>query len=199
MEWEDWLQEPLLWSTPEDSGVPRCRIITNFVKEGLIPLFKSRGYLFKCDAKTLCSRIATLLYNNQERSSLESDWSFGQENTDHLPEEKDHYYHIMNHSVWDRFWSKWIYWDDISPNTFRGEDRRRDIEEYCWTQLDLEGSPQTRKILDMLGIYEDTGGIDGGNHWHGQSWKSNKDHQKTVDDVYLKEAIESGQFGGYRR
>jgi hypothetical protein len=126
-------------------------------------------------------------------NSLESDWSFEIENTDYIPEEKDHYYHIMNHSVWDRLWRKWEFWEDIREDTFRGLDRRRDIEEYCWTQINLEASPQTRKIMDMLGIYEDGSSNENG------AYRSNKDHIKTMDDIYLREAIESGQYGGYRR
>jgi hypothetical protein len=194
MEWEEWLEEEITWPRHSEAGLARWRVISTFVKDGLIPLFKSRGYVFYCDTKALCSRIATGLYNNQNLSSLDSDWAFEYENIDYISEEKGHYYHIMNHGVWERFWQKWEFWEDVQEESFRGLDRRRDIEDYCWTQVNLDGSPQTRKMMELLGIHEDT-------ILYGDSVNTNKnkDHLRTMDDIYLKESIESGQYGGYRR
>jgi hypothetical protein len=196
MEWEDWLKETVYsgrGQTEEDEVTyySRARMIRLFVKEGLTPLFESHGYVFKRPPQTLCSRIATGLYENEGKHMLDSDWSIGLENTDYLPEEKDHYYTVLDRAVWDRFWSSWAHWDDVSEHNWRGLDRRADIEEYCWTQLDLDRSPQTKRILFILGIDEEAlTAAEGGR---------NKHHQKGSDDVYIKEATESGQFGGYRK
>jgi hypothetical protein len=185
MEWEDWLEEPIYW---DESGkdVLRWKIISDFVKYGLVPFLKIHGYIFKSSQRDLCSRIASGLYANRGKHIFESDWSFCHENIEHMAEEKDHYDHIVNQDEWDKLWDLWRHWDDIGEDSFRGIDRRFDIQEYCWTQLDLECSPQTRRILEMVGIYENG------------AW-GNKDHSRKMDDPYLKEANESGQYDGYRR
>lgn len=191
MDWDDWLNEPLRWDVNKE--LPRYRIIYRFVNDGLIPLFNSRGYRFKRDSQTICSRIATGLFNNQGKHYLDSDWEFGQENTDYIPEEKEHYHFILSSEHWEYFWNSWGNWDDVAKDFYRGLDRRMDIEEYCWTQLELDKSEQTKRILDMLGIDEDVlnDSPKGG--------KGNKGHHSKTDDIYLKEAVESGQYGGYRR
>lgn len=190
MDWESWLQETVYVGTNKGTQCTRARMIRLFVKEGLIPILEAHGYVFKRSAATLCSRLATGLYENEGKHMLDSEWLIGLENTDYLPEEKEHYYTVLDRGVWDRFWATWSHWDDVSENNWRGLDRRADIEEYCWTQLDLERSPQTKRILFILGIDEDAIAAEEGRHKH---------HQKGSDDVYIKEATESGQFGGYRK
>ena len=188
MDWEDWLNEPLAWDINKE--LPRWKIIRHFVNDGLIPFFNSRGYVFKRDSRTICSRIATGLFNNTGKHYLDSDWSFGLDNTDYIPEEKDHYYFILNSDHWEDFWRIWGHWDDVAKDFYRGIDRRMDIEEYCWYQLELDKSPQTKRILDILGIDEDV---------LTENAKENRDHHSKTDDIYLKEAAESGQYGGYRK
>ncbi len=191
MDWNDWLNQPLRWDVNKE--LERYKVIYRFVKDGLTPFFNSRGYIFKRDLQTICSRIATGLFNNEGKHYLDSDWAFGEENTDYIPEEKEHYHFIFSSDDWDDFWRIWGKWDDVANDFYRGLDRRMDIEEYCWTQLDLDKSEQTKKILDMLGIDEDV------LNDYPKSGKGNKDHQSRTDDIYLKEAMESGQYGGYRK
>jgi hypothetical protein len=193
MDWERWLQETVYIGTGPETECWRARMIRLFVKDGLIPLFESHGYVFKRPPATLCSRIATGLYENEGKHMLDSDWRIGLENTDHLPEERDHYNTVLDRTIWDKFWSTWSHWEDVSEHSWRGLDRRADIEDYCWTQLDLERSPQTKRILFILGIDEDAIAAEEARG------SRNKHHQKGSDDVYIKEASESGQFGGYRK
>lgn len=124
---------------------------------------------------------------------LDSEWDIGLENTDYLPEERDHYYTVMDRAIWDNFWTGWSHWEDVSEHNWRGLDRRADIEDYCWTQLDLDRSSQTKRILFILGIDEEAITAEEGRAGR------NKHRSKGSDDVYIKEATDSGQFGGYRK
>ena len=70
--------------------------------------------------------------------------------------------------------------EDVSDDSFRGRDRRIDIEEYIWRQLDLDNSYQSEILY--AGDDEDyEPEID--------------DHSKKVD-VYL---LEANGWGGLRR
>jgi hypothetical protein len=91
-------------------------------------------------------------------------------------DDKEHYYHVLSQEKWDRLWDTWAVWGDL--NNFRGEDRRIDIQEHCWSQLDLDESPQTR-VVDELLAYPEDGII-------------------SKEDVYLREASESNEWGGFR-
>lgn len=184
--WYDWLTELTDWSGGV-SQLRRHRAIKIFVKEGLIPLLQSNGYRLACTAQDLCSNIATGLYENQGKAYLESNWNIGHKNTDFLPEEKIHYYDVLNPDIWEDFWGYWGKWSDFDADSERGLDRRYDIQDYMWSQLNLEGSPQTKTILYMLGI-DDSG-----------SNTAAPMINTKAEDVYLYEAAESGQYGGYRK
>jgi hypothetical protein len=180
--WNAWLNETVGW---RNEYVPRRVAIHHFVKYGLIPFVNSKGYTFACSLSALQSRIATGFYNNQGLSCSESDWRIAVANNDYLEQDVDHYWHIMHSDVWARFWKTWGVWADVSEDSWRGSDRRIDIECFVWTQLNLERSVQTRVVNELVGIYED--------------YSEERGHHHAREDVYLREAADSGEWGGYRR
>ncbi len=116
-----------------------------------------------------------------------SDWRFGELMTEWAEEDLWHWQHVISEQEWDGFWSDWGSWVDVNPDiSWRGQDRRDDIQAYCWTQIDLEHSAQTQIVNEMMGYWEADEPPSGG-------------QQNRHDDVYLKESAESGQWGGYRR
>jgi hypothetical protein len=180
--WKSWLNEAVAWG---NEYVPRHVAIHRFVKDGLTPFVNSKGYSFACTPLVLQSRIATGLYNNMGVSCSESDWRIAVANNDYLEGDVDHFWHMMDSDAWEGFWEAWGRWTDVSEDSWRGPDRRIDIEQYVWTQISIEGSAQTRVVNSLAGIYEDYS-EDRGNH-----------HAR--EDVYLREAADSGEWGGYRR
>ena len=85
--------------------------------------------------------------------------------------------------AWEVFWGTWGGWTDVHVDSWRGGDRRIDIAHYMWTQINLEGSPQTRVVNESMGWYEEYG----------------DDIAASREDVYLREAADSGEWGGYRK
>jgi hypothetical protein len=61
----------------------------------------------------------------------------------------------MSWEIWEEFWALWGVWGDFRPEEFRGQDRRLDIQEFVWGQVDLENSPQTDVLLELMGAAED--------------------------------------------
>lgn len=179
--WNDWLHETVSWGM---KLMPRYKAIRHFVTNGLIPFIQSKGYTVACSPQALQSRIATGLYNNRSKSCVESDWRIARVNTEFLEYDEAHFWHVFDSAAWERFWGgTWGDWTDVHTDSWRGEDRRIDIAHYIWTQISLEGSPQTRVVNEMMGWYEE----------HGDDVAASR------EDVYLREAADSGEWGGYRK
>jgi hypothetical protein len=181
MTWNEWLSETVCWDA--DEYITRQTAIYRLCKYGLIPFFEANGYVISIKLETLCSRIATGLYNNQYVNTLDSNWTFGPiENTveaDSL-EHLAHYNHVMPVEEWEHFWAIWGVWPDVCNKTNYGWDRQNDIRDYMWTQLSLEESPQTQVVNELLCI--DEGGA----------------VEQDRRDAYIRDISESNEWGGRR-
>lgn len=178
--WKEWLYETVSWGM---DCMPRYKAIHHFVVKGLMPFIQSNGYVLACSPRALQSRIATGLYNNRGKSCVESNWRIALENTDYVEHDEGQYWHVLSPEKWEAFWGRWGGWTDVHRDGWRGEDRRVDIAHYVWTQINLEASPQTRVVNESMGWYEEYGEDAGGGR----------------EDVYLREAADSGEWGGYRK
>jgi hypothetical protein len=189
----DWLVEKVYWNS-SDRQVSRAKAISFFVKEGLYPFINSYGYSWGCTLRDLENKVATGLYNNIGRHYLESKWDFESYNTAFTDEDVWHYDSVISTDAWREFWSQWALWCDVDPTTERGVDRQNDIERFCWTQLNLDKSPQTNILMEYIrnGEYEDMMGGGGGDTYFGRA-------AVKKEDTYLKEAAESNQWYGWRR
>jgi hypothetical protein len=181
--WYSWLYETVTWNEVET--MPRYMAIRAFVRDGLLPLVKRCGYRLHGSEQGLVNRIATGLYNNRLASYTESDWSFGIQNHDMTDEDRDHFNHVLDSDLWSDFWSVWGCWDDVHETSWRGQDRRLDIQDYIWTQVDVENSSATDFVNEMFGIGEE---VD----------SSQKTQRRAQDDTYVRESADAG-YDGYRR
>ena len=179
MHWNDWLNAFV--NTPYGS-ISRKSMLTLFVKDGLYPFMTAQGYTWASDVNGVKSALATGMFLNQSKPYLSSDWSrVDVLNTDHMPEDKDHYDHVMDRELWWQFWQMWGHWDDVIDDSLH---MRYQIEAFVWTQLDIGGSAQTATV-NLL--FEEEGQQEEG------------DNHRRHDDVYIREAAESNEWGGYRR
>jgi hypothetical protein len=185
--WSDWLNEWIEW---DGVHIRRHAAIRRFVWNGLVPFVESKGYAWACRPTDLQSRIATGLYKNQHVATTGSDWEFARENKNYIEHDTDHFWHVMNAEVWEAFWDRWGRWTDVDDDSWRGPDRRMDIQHYVWTQISLERSSQTQVVNELAGL----SGDDRGEDWHTQQMVA-----AAREDVYLREAMESGEWGGYRK
>jgi hypothetical protein len=181
--WYSWLYETVTWN--EQETMPRWRAIQTFVRRGLIPLVKRGGYDLHGSEQDLMNRIATGLFNNRLLSYTESDWRFGIQNNDMTDEDRDHFNFVLDSDVWANFWSAWGCWDDVHETSWRGQDRRLDIQDYIWTQVDVENSQATEFINEIFGISDDDDSVP-------------RAQRRAQDDTYLRETVDAG-YDGYRR
>lgn len=181
MKWNDWLEEYV--STPY-GDIARKTMLHMFVKEGLKPFVERHGYRWAKGVNEIQSALATGLYLNRARPHVASDWSGIPSYTEAaLHEDADQFTMLFTWTTWEPFWANWGHWDDVSADTNYGRDRRMDIENFVWSQLDLANSAQTRVVDEFL---EDENQDDG-------------ERRRRLDDAYLRESAESGEWGGYRR
>jgi hypothetical protein len=152
----EWLEEMVWWG--ENEYVPRYMAIGKFVSEGLWPFIINNGYVLRTHVKAFAKNIAKVLYANRGKSCLSSKLHIiDPENTS--TEHFWHFHHILSEDKWELFWNEWAVWDDVID--FRGLDRRIDIQHVCWSQLDLDESPQTRVVYELMGEGEETQNIPG--------------------------------------
>ena len=178
-EWNQWLNEVVTWNVLED--LPRRKAILRFCKYGLIPFIESHGYAIKISLHLLCSRIATGLYENKGKSSIDSNWNFTKFHEE-IPEYKYHFYDTIDTYRWNSFWASWGKWCDVEQDKLYAADRRYDIQEFIWTQISQEESYQTKIVNEFL-------------HSDDEQHASEYDNK----DAYLKDLVESNEWGGIRK
>lgn len=180
---QHWLHTMIDWD-----GMPTERwvIINHFVKYALLPTITAAGYTIQVPLATLKSRLATGLWLHQSCSHLESDWSqLRQYNNNEYMDHLWNWGHVMDNDAWDQFWSRWGNWEDVNPElSSRAADRRADIQDFIWSQIDLSLSAQTKSVEDFIDYYPVESSGQGG---------------AGTTDTYLREAAESNQYEGRRR
>jgi len=172
-----WLHEPVIFG---QSHVKRGALLKSFLNDGLVPFMNDMGYVIGTPVPRLYNDIVTGLYENQKKSALESVWSTDYYCRDWTVEDRAHYYHTVAPDLWEKFWNNWKWIEDFSEFSYRGPDRRMDVEEYVWRQLDLDNSYQSEVLY---GTEEDA------------DEQEIEDNSKKVD-VYL---VEASGWGGMRR
>jgi len=141
-----WLREIVCWDQCE--YIPRHVAISRFVKNGLYPFILSNGYVFCEGPEGLKARLAHMLYTNRGKSFIECCTPY----VDHDEDHKAHYDYVFS-DKWDDFWKGWALWKDLDD--WRGQDRQFDIQEFCWSHLNLDESSQTQVVEELLGNVND--------------------------------------------
>lgn len=184
-DWKQWLEEELDCGT---DTIPRHQILRRFVSNGLLPFLRRHGYEVICSEKELRSEIASGLFKNRNARPLNGYWTFlPKRNEEYLDEDLNQYYFVLSPKKWDIFWSSWDFWPDICDEEL-GWARREEIQKYIWEQIDIERSIQTTTVTEYV-----QGGEEAEDVEYGRRLRNPK------EDVYLKEASESNEWGGYRR
>jgi len=106
------------------------------------------GYSLQLNVNEMSTGIASLLFYNRGHT-LVTPCVLNTRN-DYSVEHKQHYNHIIDSSRWRTLWDAWSFWEDVSPDYGHGFYRRLDIEEYCWSQIDLNTSKHTRIVEEFI-------------------------------------------------
>ena len=148
MKSEDWLNQ-MIWCGFSDY-VPRRVIISQFTKYGLIPFLTSHGYSLQIDTKEFSCKIASLLFHNRGHMLITPIKAILNGQDDYSVEHKQHYNHVLDPAQWSTLWEAWSFWEDVSLESGCGFYRRIDVQEYCWSQIDLASSKQTRVVEEYI-------------------------------------------------
>jgi len=174
---EDWLHSYVDFGQEQ---MKRGQLFKYFLEEGIVPFINSMGYTIGTPTNVLYGGMVSGLYENRGKSTMESVW-----NRDHFCEawnddDRLHYYHVIDPDTWDKFWKTWNFMEDFSDISYHGQDRRMDIEQFIWRQLDLENSYQTEILYGEMTEEDET----------------EHDESSKKVDVYL---LEAAGWGGLRR
>ena len=138
--WSRWCDADVAYDVIHEA--PRKVLIMNLVKNGIVPLFKNKGYVFSCDTRRIAECVARYIYFGKV-----SHEAF---NWDYRAEDYYHYYHVLDDDTWDEFWDVNGKWADVEDVTVR-----EGIRSCVWTLLDLYKSPVTEEVDDMLGLNDE--------------------------------------------
>ena len=147
MSLEDWLHSHVEW---RGGYIKRGQLFKDFLHDGLLPFIDSMGYVVGTAPKFLYGYIVAGLYENSEKTTMESKWNTTYFTKDWIREDRIHYSDAIDSDTWDSFWSSWNDIEEFSEYSFRGYDRRIDIEWLVWRQLDLQNSYQTDVLYDRM-------------------------------------------------
>ena len=194
----DWIDRRVDW---DGETIPRSKAIRRFVRKGLMPWIETLGYRWESTREDIENRLATGLWANEKVSHAISNWKGLVPESHATQEEYWHYTHVADCEAWNLFWSHWGVWTDVNPATsFWGQDRRFDIQEFVWGQLDLDISVQTKVVNELLGIWDMDGSLSNMAHTGQGGQGGHTGHAgQTYPDVYIREAHESNQYDGHRR
>jgi len=177
MSLKKWLNTHVEWrGTP----IKRGQLFKHFLNDGLIPFIDSMGYSVGTAPNVFYGYIVAGLYENREKSTFDSKWNTSYFTNTWTEEDRLYYYDTIEFDRWTTFWNEWRDIDDFSEDSFRGQDRRMDIEELTRRQIDIMNSYQTDMLYEM--IYD-------------EYEVEAEDPSKKVD-IYL---IETAGWGGLRR
>lgn len=183
----DWLEECVDWF---GQPVPRWKCLRMFVEEGLIPFLSRHGYTFSYSEKELANYLATGFYENRTRSHLNSFWRCGTAPDGSTEEDEAHFYHVVSRNDWDQFWTQWGHWADVCPDvSSRATDRRMDCETFVWACINLNSSPQTQTLAEIIAGGEDEEEV--------AATPSRPGRQGV--DTYILESVDYNGWGGYRK
>ena len=179
MKYEDWLNESI--TTPFGLN-ERRKCIKNFTSI-LYKFVESKGYNWKISEFNLLRFICNGLWDNLNKSHTTSDWEYSNVNSDYTTEDYDNYLYIFDLNTWENFWEMYGGWYDVDDNeNFRAQDRRHDIQEFIWKQLDIPTSPQTHILNEIL--------------------YNNPENEVALSpavDMYMQESLEYNGWGGMRK
>jgi hypothetical protein len=145
-----WLNEQV--ATTGEQTISRRKAVHTLAR-GLHEFMKGSGYRLLLGVNDLSSGIATVMYHNRAHR-LTGPYVFERQ-YGYSDEHIQHYNHIVDRRAWEAFWDAWGFWDDVSLDSPLGYFRRLDIQEYVWTQIDLEASPQGRIVEAWLNTSEE--------------------------------------------
>jgi len=138
--WRRWCDEDVLYDMIEE--LPRNVVIMNLVKNGIVPFFKRRGYVFDCKEHRIAECIARYIYFGKISHEVL--------NWDYRKEDYDHYYHRLDDDTWELFWTVHAKWRDVEDIKVQEGIR------FCvWTLLNLYASPITTEVDDILGLNDE--------------------------------------------
>jgi hypothetical protein len=145
---EQWLNEEVYVGTLQRAR--RRLVIWRFAKYGIEPFIRSYGYaLYPNTAKLSCD-IATLLFHARGHTMIcPHSYAVNAQN-DYSIEHKQHYNHVIDYATWQGFWEEWNMWYDVSLDSPHGFYRRIDIQDYVWSQINLEASVHTQKVEEHM-------------------------------------------------
>jgi hypothetical protein len=169
--WETWVRTPIFADDGVYNIASRYSVILDFVKRGLVPFVKRKGYIFfDSPEKVTLSllRYMFALYTGQKVI-------FKNPHKNIFPDHVYEFEHRFDSLEVEEFWAAWNTIEDFQPDRY-AHVLQYTLPSFLWPSINIKDSPITLKIEKILDEVEDM---------EAQEWKKDS---KGREDPYLHES-----------
>jgi hypothetical protein len=133
---KEWCKE--IVSLNENDFIPRNILIHEFVRDGILPFLKHKGYILHTSIRCMCDEISSGMFLGN--------FDFRIRNIDNHEEDLAYWKYTISTDDWSGFFDRW----ETSIDDLDDVSLRTDIMYYIWDQLNLPDSPASKKLDDFL-------------------------------------------------
>jgi hypothetical protein len=166
--WTQWVRQPIYIGKSLETA-PRSVAIQNFVKQGLLPFVREKGYTIKGKADDIAIRLLQYMFALylDEKVVFQNPWP------DAFAEDIQEFDDQFDSMELERFWDTWGYLQDFQENAY-AEKLRYTLPAFVWTQIDLENSS---RVIQMEKIFQECLEM--------ETYEYLKQHPRAKEDPYL--------------
>ena len=107
--WEAWTRQPIFADRGVYNIAPRHVVIRDFVKNGIIPFVKRKGYIFNSDEKNITHTFLRYLFVLYQGQKVKFKNPHKKILIDHVQE----FYHRFDSLEVEEFWEQWNHIQDF--------------------------------------------------------------------------------------
>ena len=152
--WESWVRKPIYGDDGVYNVGPRYAVLEHFVKRGLFPFVKSKGFRLRGDEPKVLKSFLRYLFE----VFLGSKVRFTNPYPNCLRDHKEEFDHRFDSLELEVFWDRWGSIQDFQEDAYAFQVRYT-LPLFLWAWIDLENSPiciKIESILDEVEEYEAT-------------------------------------------
>lgn len=166
--WDLWVRQSIYIGKSLETA-PRYLAIQYFVKQGLLPFVREKGYAIKGKAEDIAMRVLQYMF----ALYLDEKVVFQNPHPDAYMEDIQEFDDQFDSMELEHFWNTWGYLQDFQEDAY-AEKFRYTLPAFVWTQIDLENSS---RVIEMEKIFQELMEI--------ENYEYLKQNPRAKDDPYL--------------
>lgn len=151
--WETWFRTQIYADHGTHSYGPRHLVIRDFVRRGLFPFVRAKGYVFSGDIEKVTISLLRYMFALHEGDKV----IFKNPHSKFVQDHVNEFEHRFDSMELEEFWKRWNCIEDFQEYRYAHE-LHYTLTNFLWPSIDLERSPiflQIEKALDEIEEWEE--------------------------------------------